>query len=159
MERGERKYTMTLPMGTQVEIAVRTALVPAANALYEENKVGGYTLPDALAMLALTSINGEQVKEVNAATLLDPIEYLTLRLVVESLTRPNQQQIDAAVATIRLVEDAPVLEPVGSGDVTTQGYNPLPPEYGAVPVQGENVPQQPTPQPYYSPTSHAPATT
>lgn len=112
MERGERQYTMTLPLGTQVSITVHTGLIPAANALYEENKAAGYTIQDALAMLALSTVNGEQVKEVNTATLLDPVEYTTLRYIVENLMKPTQQQMDATVATLKLVEKPAVLEPV-----------------------------------------------
>jgi hypothetical protein len=112
MERGERSYTMTLPLGTPVGITVHTGLIPQANALYEENRATGYTFPDALAMLALTTVNGEQVREVSTATLLDPVEYTTLRYVVENLMKPTQQQMDATVATLKLVEKPTVLEPV-----------------------------------------------
>lgn len=156
MDRGERSYTMSLPLGTTVGITVHTGLIPAANALYEENKTTGYTFPDALAMLALTTLNGEQVKEVSTATLLDPVEYTTLRYVVENLMKPTQQQMDTTVSTLKLVEKAVVLEPVAMGDVSTQGHNPQPVEYGAPPTQGESVPYQPAPQ-YYTPTN-APAT-
>ena len=126
MERGERSYTMTLPLGTTATIAVHTGLIPAANALYEENKAIGYTIQDALAMLALTAINGEQVKEVSTATLLDPVEYTTLRYIVENLMKPTQQQMDATVATLKLVEKPTVLEPVATSDASTHGHNPQP---------------------------------
>jgi len=134
MERGERSYTMTLPLGTTATIAVHTGLIPAANALYEENKATGYTIQDALTMLGLTTVSGEQVKEVNTATLLDPVEYITLRYIVENLMKPTQQQMDATVATLKLVEKPVVLEPVAMGDTATQGHNPEPVEYGAPPI-------------------------
>lgn len=167
LERAVRKYTMTLPLGTQVEITIQATLVPDANALYERWKAdgGGYTPQDTLALCALTAVNGEEVRERNTGMLLDSIEFLTLKLVVENLVPPTQAQLDAAVATLRLVEKPPIVEPVPADGIPTPGFNPQPDKVtqytaedfkGAAPAQGENVPYQPNP--YFRSAPNAAAT-
>jgi hypothetical protein len=98
VKRGE-KYSMTLPLGTQVEI-----IIPGTGKgiIY----VGEYL--DGLVSLSLVSINGEAFDMLTTPLDMDPVEYLALRGTIENLVKPNIWQLEEVYQSIKLVEDAPV---------------------------------------------------
>lgn len=146
------KYTGTLPSGQQVEITIPgPMLLVAANLLYEENKAAGYTYQDCLVMRALTAIDGQPVTAVDdAIKKVDVQSYGVLRLIVESMVAPNKQMVDTMAASVRkVVEQPPATYLVDDGRASN----------GAPTTQAEPVPNRPAPELYYSPVSHAPAST
>lgn len=104
MDRAEQRYSMTLPGDTQVEILIPgLGIFAAANNLFEKNKAMYWTYQDCLAMAAVCSINGEQVDDVSTIMAIPAKGFSALRLIVDSLVNPNQQELDATLSTIKLL--------------------------------------------------------
>lgn len=92
------KYTMTLPLGTQVEITI-----PGESTGI--HYIGDYL--DGCILRSLTSINGRQFN-LNNTILQDdmnPVEYLALRHMVERLLTPNNEQLEHMYRSLKLVEE------------------------------------------------------
>lgn len=101
----QRKYSMRLPLGTEVEITIPDpSLIAGANLLYRENLSAGWTFEDCLAMRALTSINGSPVQELGAALTLDTRDYMVLREAVTTLVAPSTEQVAASFKTLVLLD-------------------------------------------------------
>lgn len=97
------KYTMTLPLGTQVEIVIPGA---GHGIIY----MGDYL--DGLVRLSLVSINGVAfdmlTTPLDMDLGMDPVEYLALRGTIENLVKPNIWQLEEVYQSMKLVEDTPV---------------------------------------------------
>jgi hypothetical protein len=101
-----RTYTLTLPLGTEVEVSIPgPVLIAQANALYLENGGAGWTHEDCLTMRALSYINGVEVNDPGIALSLDTKEYLVLKNVVTQLVTPTTEQLEGAIKTLTLVTE------------------------------------------------------
>ena len=101
----QRSYSLTLPMGTQVEIVIPgPTLLAAAQSMYKENGSAGWNYDDCLTMRALSSIDGKPVTDLSAAIGLDTKEYLTLKAIVMNLVEPNAQQLQTSIGTLVLLD-------------------------------------------------------
>ncbi len=108
----QRSYTLTLPMGTEVEIVIPGAsLVASTSILYKEIGNAGWGYEDCLTMRALYSINGVLLTDLNQVMALDIKEFLALKTVVINLVEPSAQQLQDSISTLIL------LNPDTEGDV------------------------------------------
>ena len=113
-----RTYTLSLPLGTEVEISIPgPALLAQANVLYLENGGAGWTYEDCLTMRALTYINGSEVSDPSVALSLDTMEYHILRNVVTQLVIPTTEQLESAIKTLTLVTEPSTPSTMQGGDV------------------------------------------
>ena len=118
-----RSYSLTLPMGTQVEIVIPGAsLVASTSILYKEIGNAGWGYEDCLTMRALYSINGVLLTDLNQVMALDIKEFLALKTVVINLVEPSAQQLQDSISTLVLLQrtlpdNSVVLNPDSAGDV------------------------------------------
>lgn len=103
----QRNYSMTLPMGTKVEVSIPgPSLAAKANALYSDNASAGWTYEDCLAMCALASLNGLPVVDLETAMAMDIKDYLAMRQVVVSLVAPSAQQLQNTIDSLLLLDSS-----------------------------------------------------
>jgi len=113
-----RTYTLTLPLGTEVEVSIPgPILIAQANALYLENGGAGWAYEDCLTMRALSYMNGVEVNDPGMALSLDTKEYLVLKNVVTQLVTPTTEQLEGAIKTLTLVTEPSTPSTMQGGDV------------------------------------------
>lgn len=112
MDRAEQRYSMTLPSGIQVELFVaglRTML--KANELYEHNKANYCSYDHCLVIASLESINGEPAVDIVPDAVLPAKDFNTLSMIVQQIVMPNQQELNAAIASVKLLPPTDTVTP------------------------------------------------